>query len=117
MGKKSIQELKIERKNNFAELNKAAGVFAQKQGCKVLKTPGNSISIGLHLTKLQHEEQVTRLGSILYSKRVMGHRIVTSTEKLTKIGNLTFKNYGSHCDSYPFLPYMTFACAVGTKTQ
>ena len=56
MGKKSIQELKIERKNNFAELNKAAGVFAQNYGCKVLKTPGNSISIGLHLTKLQHEE-------------------------------------------------------------
>jgi len=56
MGKKSLQELKIERKNNFAELNKAAGAFAQKYDCKVLKTPGNSISIGLHLTKLQYEE-------------------------------------------------------------
>lgn len=56
MGKKCLQELKIERKNNFAELNKAAVAFAQKYDCKVLKTPGNTISIGLHLTKLQHEE-------------------------------------------------------------
>ena len=47
----------------------------------------------------------------------MGHRIVTSTEKLTKIGDKTFKNYGSHCDNYPFLPYMTFACAIGTKAE
>lgn len=56
MGKKSIQELRIERKNNFLELNKAALAFAEKYNCKVLKTPANSISIGLHLTKMQHEE-------------------------------------------------------------
>jgi hypothetical protein len=56
MGKKSIQELKAERKTNFIELTKAAAIFAEKFGCKVLKTPGNSISVGLYLAKLQDEE-------------------------------------------------------------
>ena len=71
----------------------------------------------MHLTALKDETDVTSLGSILYSKRVMGHRIIAITDKLNKIGKDSFKNYGSHCDAYPFLPYITFACAVGTEKE
>ena len=31
---------------------------------------------------------ITELGSILYSKRVMGHRIVTSTTKKNKVAGI-----------------------------
>ena len=40
----------------------------------------------MHLGELKDEEDVTSLGSILYSKRVMGHRIVARTNKVTKVG-------------------------------
>ena len=60
---------------------------------------------------------MTTLGSILYSKRVMGHRIMAATNKISKVGTNSFKNYGSHSDAYPFLPYVTFACAVGTMKE
>ncbi len=75
----------------------------------------NSISIGMNLGKIEDENYLTQLGSILYSKRVMGHRIVVRSQKLTKIAEKSFINYGSHNDNYPLLPYMTFACAVGTE--
>ena len=71
----------------------------------------------MHLKSLKDEKDITNLGSILYSKRVMGHRIVAATEKVSKVGKNSFKNYGSHSDCYAFLPYITFACAVGTKKE
>jgi len=62
-------------------------------------------------------DSVTQLGAILYSKRVMGHRIISQSNQKTKIGGIEFSNYGSHCESYPHLPYVTFACAVGTERE
>ena len=72
--------------------------FADKHNCRVLNTPGNTISIGMHLAELKDEAEVTSLGAILYSRRVMGHRIVAGSEKVSKIGNQEFNNYGSHSD-------------------
>jgi hypothetical protein len=45
----------------------------------------------------------------------MGHRIIVEKQTATKIGSNSFKNYGAHSDSYSELPYLTFACAVGTQ--
>ena len=28
-----------------------------------------------------------------------------------------FLNYGSSCDNYKYLPYMTFSCAIGIKNE
>lgn len=47
----------------------------------------------------------------------MGHRIIVASEKETKIGDSLFKNYGSHKNDYPYLPYITFASAVGTNPK
>jgi hypothetical protein len=44
----------------------------------------------------------------------MGHRIIVEKETVTKIASQSFKNYGGHSDTYEELPYITFACAVGT---
>ena len=71
----------------------------------------------MYLEPFKGEKKVTELGSILYSKRVMGHRILSQAEKDTKIGDHSFKNYGSHTNNYPFLPFMTFACAIGTQIE
>lgn len=50
----------------------------------------------MHFLEPTEESSITELGSILYSKRVMGHRIVVGSTKETTIGQNTFKNYGSH---------------------
>lgn len=39
---------------------------------------------------------ITELGAILYSKRVMGHRILTKTENQTILCGHKFSNYGTH---------------------
>jgi len=69
------------------------------------------------LLTLMESTQLTELGSILYSKRVMGHRVIVSKPSKTKICSIEFGNYGSHCEDYDKLPYITFACAVGTKLE
>ena len=53
----------------------------------------------MSLQKLQIKD-MTELGSILYSKRVMGHRVVDKSSKETTICKNTFKNYGSHHNDY-----------------
>jgi O-phospho-L-seryl-tRNASec:L-selenocysteinyl-tRNA synthase len=47
----------------------------------------------------------------------MGSRILTEKDAKAQCG-IEFKNYGSHIDNYPSLPYMTIACAIGmTKDE
>lgn len=99
-------------------MGELAKQVANKHKCRILESPGNSISMGMQLTldgiDVNH---LTELGSILYSKRVMGHRIIVPTSKKNKIGELSFSNYGSHAEDYAHLPYITFASAVGTKPE
>jgi hypothetical protein len=99
-------------------MGELAREVAGKHKCRVLESPANTISMAMQLNIEGIEsDQLTELGSILYSKRVMGHRIVVPTAKKTKIGELTFDNYGSHAKNYPSLPYITFASAVGTLPE
>ena len=42
----------------------------------------------------------------------MGSRILGNV-KNKKVCGLEFKNYGTHSNDYPNLPYMTAACAIG----
>lgn len=118
MGKSTIQELRKERKACFELMAELARQSADRHKCRVLVSPANSISMAMQLRiDGVGEAQLTELGSILYSKRVMGHRIVVPASKETKIGPLAFGNYGSHAEDYPHLPYITFASAVGTRPQ
>lgn len=81
----------------------------------------NSISLALSLTTMKDHiisesddesgKEITSLGGILYSKRVMGSRILSDTTK--SVCGIKFKNYGSHSDSFSHMPYMTVACAIG----
>ena len=60
------------------------------------------------------KNSITFFGSLLYKKRIMGVRVITKGEKKA-ISGIEFENYGSHSNSYPFLPYFTIACAIGMK--
>lgn len=98
-------------------MKEKAQALMHKLGERVLETQNNSISLGLHLGSVLKGQDATELGSILYSKKVMGHRIIAAKSESTKVCGITFGNYGSHHESYPFLPYMTIACAIGTERQ
>ncbi|ETN99363.1 hypothetical protein RFI_38118, partial [Reticulomyxa filosa] len=86
---------------------------------RVLETPNNPISIALTLTCLTTENQkdmtnISKLGSMLFSRCVSGCRIVVPGEK-KKIGNFQFDDYGAHITGgYP-APYLTVAAAIGMK--
>lgn len=116
MGKNNIDELKKQRKQNYKYMVEKGQKFAEKNGFRLLKTQQNSISVAMYLKGLE-VAKITELGAILYSKRVMGHRILAQTQGKTTLAGHKFSNYGTHCEDYPYLPYITFACAVGTKRE
>ena len=49
---------------------------------------------------------------MLFGKRVMGARVVYRSSAKDVCGQ-DYSNYGSHLEQYPFLPYLTFATAIG----
>jgi hypothetical protein len=50
MGKSTIRELKKERKACFELMGELAKNVAGKYKCRVLESPGNSISMAMHLS-------------------------------------------------------------------
>ena len=53
-----------------------------------------------------------------YNRQISGVRIITSSNGEKKnIGGYEFLNYGSSCDNYKYLPYMTFSCAIGISDE
>lgn len=86
MGKATLLALKKERKINYEFMRETALEFAKSYGLAVLSTPANTISIAMSVAALGvPDDEITRLGSILYSKRVMGHRIIARSDKITNI--------------------------------
>jgi O-phospho-L-seryl-tRNASec:L-selenocysteinyl-tRNA synthase len=53
MGKSTLKDLKKERKVNFEQMKKLGTAFAEKYKCKILESPGNTISIGMQLSFLE----------------------------------------------------------------
>ncbi|CAK88142.1 unnamed protein product (macronuclear) [Paramecium tetraurelia] len=122
MGKSGYLQLQKERVENYAYFKEKLQIMTQKISEQILNTPKNSISIGISLQNLkidqnnqEEKNQITKLGAILYSKKVMGSRVITNKKNKVVCG-IEFKNYGSHCDNY-FTPYITVACAIGLTKQ
>lgn len=59
--------------------------FAKTHNFHILKTESNTISIAMQLKDFK-VENVTELGAILYSKRVVGHRIIAENSNKSKVG-------------------------------
>ena len=82
---------------------------------RVLFTPDNPISIGLTLNSLYSEQngrEVTKLGSMLFSRCVSGARIVVPGMK-KKVGPFEFENYGGHFHGGYHSPYVTITSSIG----
>jgi len=111
LGSKGLKDLWTERKTNVGWFGDELKKVGEKHGCRVLDTPGNKISFALALPDLGVD--LSYLGSMLFSRRVSGPRVVQCPAAKKEIDNVSFLNYGSHHDDYE-LPYLTAACAVGT---
>jgi len=104
-------------------LEKVASIFDER----ILNCPRNTISFGITLDnlvvldianngseKLRQDEQntqITKFGSMLFTRCISGTRVVPRNESKAISGH-TFHGFGSSHEQYPHA-YMTAACAVG----
>ncbi|KAL9190320.1 hypothetical protein ACHAXT_007531 [Thalassiosira profunda] len=124
-GYKGILEERMRLVELFRQrLEQVATVFGEK----MLNCPRNTISFGITLDNLippnnatnghseeqQRKElnrQITKFGSMLFTRCISGTRIVPRNETKAISGH-TFVGFGSSHEKYPH-HYMTAACAVG----
>jgi O-phospho-L-seryl-tRNASec:L-selenocysteinyl-tRNA synthase len=120
MGETTLRSLLKQRKSNFQYLKEGLSKIASKHGERVLDVPNNKISTACTLTALNDKVfkpnniQATFFGSYLFARRVSGVRVCAATSKVVKfVDGCEFKNYGTHSECYPSLPYFTAAAAIG----
>merc|ERR1711862_1010862 len=108
------------------------------------KCPANKISFVCDLTALGISDDLTFLGSALFTRRVSGPRVVLCSppsvpsarpeeapsadaaedaqplavkgKYAKKIDGIHFESYGAHIDTYPCC-YLTAACALGATRE
>ena len=121
-------------KGLLKERNRLAGAFRQRYeelanifGERILVCPRNTVSFGITLDNLvgsgsastnseqisndQENKQITKFGSMLFTRCISGTRVVPRNETKTISGH-EFKGFGSSHVTYPHA-YMTAACAIG----
>lgn len=120
MGKNKYKLLMQERKDRYKILKDTMSKVALKYSEKVLENPNNKISLAMSLTSIcknaNSKSEVTFFGSLFYSRQISGIRIVSKSDPINFNG-YKFTNYGSHSENYPFLPYCSFACAIGISME
>lgn len=116
IGKDKYKLLTSERKEKYKNLKQNMIKISEKYKEKVLENPNNKISIAMTMESIckdaKDSKEVTYLGSLFYSRQISGIKVVARTETIDFNG-YKFSSYGSHSESYPFLPYCTFAAAIG----
>jgi len=117
IGKKGYQNLLEERKKLFTYMKKELHKVSSEFGESILNTPGNVLSVAFTLSQLKSEETsfFTEIGSMLFSKFVMGTRLVAPGDEKT-IGVYKFKNWGAHTDDL-FSPYLTASATIGVTKK
>ena len=117
MGKNKYKKLISDRKEKYKILIKKIGEIADKYGEKVVALNNNKISILFTLGKIVEKsgnKDAKEIGSMCFNRQISGVRVITSSKGQTKnIAGYDFLNYGSSCDNYKYLPYLTFSCAIG----
>jgi len=127
MGLDGYKGILNERKRLTRQFRQRLESVANVFGERPLNCPRNTISFGITLDKLvvlddEHDEsenlqqkernkQITKFGSMLFTRCISGTRVVPPNETKTISGH-TFVGFGSSHEGYP-RAYMTAACAVG----
>lgn len=114
MGSETYKQLLDDRKTCFEYLRDELRRLAERNGERLIETPGNTVSLAMSLKHLGHEpKQVTQIGSMLFHKLVSGTRVIVSSDEKDICG-VKFKNFGSHSNAYP-CAYLTASASIGIK--
>lgn len=120
MGKKKYKNLMTDRKEKYKILKDGMIKIADKYGEKIIENPNNKISIAMTLGNIcknaKSKNDITYLGSLFYTRQISGIRIIAPSPELN-FNEYKFKNYGSHCQDYPHMPYCSFASAIGVTNE
>ena len=121
MGKNKYKKLINERKEKYKILIQKIEEIAKKYDEKVIALSNNKISILFTIGKIVEKsgnKDAKEIGSMCFNRQISGVRVITSSKGQTKnIAGYDFVNYGSSCDDYKHLPYMTFSCAIGITDE
>eukprot|EP00968_Pinguiococcus_pyrenoidosus_P000262 scaffold13_cov241-Pinguiococcus_pyrenoidosus.AAC.35 len=122
MGQAGWTEVLATRRALAQRVKRELGEIADRHGFRLLDVEENTISFALGYLGQQHngetpEEEwtpnLTKLGSMLFTRGVSGARVCTGQEPKT-IGSHTFEGWGTH-ENETRIPYITVACAIGMK--
>jgi O-phospho-L-seryl-tRNASec:L-selenocysteinyl-tRNA synthase len=129
MGLDGYKRILDERKRLVGVFRSNFELLAAKFGERLLNCPRNTISFGVtldtlvldnddaneeeddKLIKKKRNVQITKFGSMLFTRCISGTRVVPTGE-IKSISGHTFQGFGSSHENYPY-SYMTAACAVG----
>jgi len=116
MGKKKYSELISQRKLNYTKLKNSMKIIAEKYGEKIIENSNNKISLCMTLQNIckdaENKNEITYFGSLFYYRQISGIRVVAKSDPVNFNG-FNFRNYGSHCEEYKYLPYCSFAAGIG----
>ncbi|KAG9416557.1 hypothetical protein AC1031_000956 [Aphanomyces cochlioides] len=118
LGRDGYKSLLDERKALVPYFKEQLALAADACGERLLHTPHNDISFCITLANVIGEKQAdaaTFLGSMLFSRRVSGTRVVSTTDAKTIAGH-AFQGFGAHANAYTG-PYLTAACAIGMTKE
>lgn len=113
MGKTGLVELVQKRKVLFQKFYDKLSDWCRENDEIILSSKQFSpISIAISLKHLSNEH-VTELGSMLFTRRISGARVVQLGKK-QKIESFEFDNYGAHSSNVQY-SYLTVAAAIGIE--
>lgn len=115
MGRAGLLDLVQKRKRLFQLFYDQLEQWAKSnQECLLSSKQFSPISIAISLKNLPNE-RLTELGSMLFTRRISGARVVKLGTK-QKIETYEFTNYGSHSSQTQY-SYLTVAAAIGIEEE
>ncbi|XP_067635619.1 O-phosphoseryl-tRNA(Sec) selenium transferase isoform X3 [Eurosta solidaginis] len=118
LGRMGYMRLVKERKENFEYLLARLHGFAKIHSEQVIESKCNPISLALSLKQFRNAgfEEITKFGSMLYTRGVSGARVVAVGDD-RKIEGYEFLNWGTHHSRTEYA-YLTIAAGLGiTKVE
>jgi O-phospho-L-seryl-tRNASec:L-selenocysteinyl-tRNA synthase len=113
MGKKGLLDLIQKRKVLFQHFYDKLSQWANENNeCILSSKQFSPISIAISLKHLSNEH-LTELGSMLFTRRISGARVIKLGTKQT-IDTYEFINYGAHSSNIKY-SYVTVAAAIGIE--
>lgn len=112
LGRLGYKRMMTERSELFEYMKLKLSDLASKYHERVLNSNKNPISLAISLSTFD-EDQLTRIGSMLFLRGVSGTRVITSFETKT-MKEYKFQCWGSHT-SICSTPYLTAAVALGIR--